>query len=528
MEYLFVLIISIVIFTFVLTKQKHKNSAVENRTLDLEKTLSSKEERVNTQHLMKLNFLFIFLFSIFSFSGVSQTSYVSTWGDDLNGNGSVTNPYKTIQQAATLATEVLLMEGIYHEQQMLNGLNNLTVKPVPGDNVVFNGTELIQDIWIQHSGNVYKTTLTKDIWQLFIDDEEQIMARWPNTTFTNDIIYDNDTWGHSLGLDPDGVVNDLTDISGLSEETKELSDFSNNDISEAIIVANFNSFRTKVRRVKTTGLDTPNKKFEYDVIGEGYKDKHHYYFLEKKLVFLDSDNEWFYDKVTKTLYAWSANGTGTDLNGAHIKGKVQTFAVNFTNCANVTFEGFKFFSTTVTIQNSSTVHVKNNVFSYPNYSRRMIEDQVSPYDISPFVTNIDQNLITGHLPSNGSSTNCTFSENVFEYTDGEALLLGGNTHFVSNNYFHHIDWSCAETQGLGLSIYAKGADLTFDHNIMHTLGASSALNLGERAIVLYNDISNTGLCQSDGAILQITKSIVESTETAYYDATNLNSLILQL
>ena len=47
MEYILVLIISIAIITFVLTKQKHKNSSVEDRTLELEKNLSSKEEIIN-------------------------------------------------------------------------------------------------------------------------------------------------------------------------------------------------------------------------------------------------------------------------------------------------------------------------------------------------------------------------------------------------------------------------------------------------------------------------------------------------
>ena len=36
-------------------------------------------------------------------------------------------------------------------------------------------------------------------------------------------------------------------------------------------------------------------------------------------------------------------------------------------------------------------------------------------------------------------------------------------------------------------------DLIFDHNVMHTLGASATLNLGERAKVLYNDISGMRL-----------------------------------
>ena len=124
-----------------------------------------------------------------------------------------------------------------------------------------------------------------------------------------------------------------------------------------------------MRRVKSTGLDIANKKIEYETIGSGYKTKHHYYFLEKKLAFLDSANEWFYDKSTKTLYAWSSTGTGSDLNNVNskIRGKVQTFALNFTNCSNVILEGFKFFATTVTIQNSSNVVIKNNVFTIIQY-----------------------------------------------------------------------------------------------------------------------------------------------------------------
>ena len=131
------------------------------------------------------------------------------------------------------------------------------------------------------------------------------------------------------------------------------------------------------------------------------------------------------------------------------------------------------------------------------------------------VTNIDQDLDTKNLISNSSSSECVFSNNVFEYTDGEGLILSGSNHIISNNYFHHIDWSCAETQSLGLTIYSNGENILFDNNVIHTTGASSTLNLGERARILYNDISNTGLGQSDGAIVQVTKNIVTSSETAY-------------
>ena len=86
-----------------------------------------------------------------------------------------------------------------------------------------------------------------------------MMARWPNSSFENDMIYNNDTWAHSSDEDPDGIVNDITDLNSLSLESKELSDFSNDDISGAIMIANFGSFKTKNKIISSSGLDIPNK-----------------------------------------------------------------------------------------------------------------------------------------------------------------------------------------------------------------------------------------------------------------------------
>ena len=462
---------------------------------------------------MKKIFLNVFII-IYSLASFSQTLYVSPNGNDFSGEGTLLNPFLTIQKAIeSSASTVYLLEGIYTNFEEITA-QDLNILANPGDNVVFNGTIKINNpgeidaIWLQHSDNIYKTEISEDIWQLFVNDQEMIMARWPNSSFENDMIFDNDTWAHSSDDDPDGIVNDITDIDNLSLESKELSDFSNDDISGAILIANFGSFKTKNKIINNSGLDIPNKKFEYDLIGNEYRDKHHYYFLEGKLVFLDSANEWYYDG--QYLYMWSEIGDGSDLENSFIRAKNKTFAYNFLNCSNVILNGLKFFASTITIQNSNNIIISDNVFSFPNYSKRMLGD-LSP----PLVTNIDQDLNTAFIPSVSSSSSCTFSGNVFEYTDGEALVLAGNNHLISNNYFHHIDWSCAETQAIGLSIYATGSDITFNHNIMHTTGASATLNMGERAIISFNDISNTGLSQSDGAIVQITKNIVESSVTSY-------------
>ena len=457
----------------------------------------------------------IILILLFSFNLIfSQTIYISPLGNNEIGDGTEFNPYLNIQYAIDVgASEVLLMEGVYTNVENITA-SNVIIKANPGDNVVFNGTTTINNPgeieaeWIQYSGNIYQTSVSEDVWQLFINNEEMVMARWPNTTFEDNMIYNNDFWAHSNSDDEDGEVNDITDLSIISEESKSLSDFTDSDISGALLIANFCSFKTKVRTVLDTGLDIANNKFEYTPIGGEYRDKHHYYFLEGKLAFLDYYNEWFYNDGQ--LYIWSEVGDGSDLANSVIRGKNQDFALVLSDCNNVTIEGIKFFATTVSIQNGNNVVINDNVFSFPNYSKRMLGDT-----LSPLVTNIDQDLNTKNLISNSSSSECVFSNNVFEYTDGEGLIFSGFNHSISNNYFHHIDWSCAETQSLGLTIYSNGENMLFDYNVIHTTGASSTLNLGARAQISYNDISNTGLGQSDGAIVQVTKNIVTSSETAY-------------
>jgi len=175
-----------------------------------------------------------------------------------------------------------LLEGVYANFENITA-SDVVIKANPGDNVVFNGTatinqpEQVEAEWVQYSDNIYQTSVSEDIWQLFINNKEMVMARWPNTTFEDDIIYNNDFWAHSSSDDEDGVVNDITDLSIISEESKSLSDFTDSDISGALLIANFCSFKTKVRTVLETGLDIANNKFEYTPIGGEYRDKHHYY-----------------------------------------------------------------------------------------------------------------------------------------------------------------------------------------------------------------------------------------------------------
>ena len=201
---------------------------------------------VNTQfeNTMRI-ILFFFLISttcVFS----QDTFYVSTQGDDTTNSGTETSPFLTINKALTSMTAsggtCIIKGGTYHEEITLSNADNITIKAYNNEYVIIDGTKEITSGWTQSSGNsnIYETTLTEDIWQLFIDDEQQVMARWPNAQFNDDSVFDQANWSPS---DDSVAKGTIIDIGGLVA--------SGINAQGAIAVANFGSYKTSVLNILT-------------------------------------------------------------------------------------------------------------------------------------------------------------------------------------------------------------------------------------------------------------------------------------
>ena len=54
-----------------------------------------------------------------------------------------------------------------------------------------------------------------------------------------------------------------------------------------------------------------------------------------------------------------------------------------------------------------------------------------------------------------------------------------------------------------VTIMENGKDANFSNNIIHLTGASATVSIGDAPTVMYNEIWNTGLLQSDGAVVQM-------------------------
>ncbi len=415
----------------------------------------------------------------------SAEYYISNLGDSLN-LGTFESPFLKVQQAADIMQPgdiCYIRQGVYHENIIMNNNNGNEGNPIVftaynNERVVFDGTTLIDAEWTPYSGGIWQANIDKDIWQLFIDSKEMVMARWPNANFEDGSIWDKDNyWAHGL-IDDDETAYENGTMIDAPHENISLENIGFN-IEGATAILNVGSFKTYTREV----LSHSGNSFTYEPVPL-WKTKHHDYFLERKLEFLDTEGEWFYNPESSVLYFWPPNNA--DPNNLTIKGKVQSYAFEISNSNYVEIKNIEFFSTTFKFDNSDYSLVDNCNLFYPSCYKRMLGEIGSQPEMSIF----------------NSSSNCKVSNSAFRYTDGSALEMYSNNNTIDNCYFYHIDYTATDLNGLMTTIQMGGSNNTFRRNTLHKMGASATLNPGNSAIIELNDMSDSGHMQSDGALIQ--------------------------
>ena len=432
---------------------------------------------------------------------LGENYYVSkSYGNNNNDGKSVSSPFKTIAKAASVMSAgdvCYIREGSYHETITINNKDGNQGSPIVftrynNERVILDGTLPIDTSWTVHSGNIYKKKLSFTPWQLFVGGLEQVMARWPNAKFSDESIWDNDNhWAkgtidddenaYSNGtMIDDPYTNDQGESINLSSQGFDLDQTN----KEAIAILNTGSFRTWSRKVTSHSGGT----FNYATT-PGWKTKHHYYYLEGRLEFLDSAGEWFFDTADSMLYLWPENNANPkDLD---IRGKVQSYAFNITASEYIHIKNLEFFATTVYFYNGDNSLIYGCNFMYPSCSKRMLR----VVDTQPELT-----LFTS------SSTDNIIRKSAFRNTDGSVIEMWGGDNMIDSCYFNNIDYSVADNSSIMLTIRMNGSDNTFSHNTIHKTGASATVKVGNSGLVEYNNLYDTGHLQSDGSMIQFTEA----------------------
>jgi len=131
--------------------------------------------------VFSLNFLLV------TFSN-GKDIYVDNKG--LNkGDGSLSNPYLTIQEAANVAIAgdiIMIRNGTYRESVIIKN-NGITIIPYNNEDVIINGTDPLFQ-WEKVNNNIFKTAMKWNVTegsqsnQIFVDGEMMHLTRWPQNT----------------------------------------------------------------------------------------------------------------------------------------------------------------------------------------------------------------------------------------------------------------------------------------------------------------------------------------------------------
>ena len=481
--------------------------------------------------------------------------YVSTDGTDDSGvSGDINNPFQTLNYAISRITNqntIYFRTGSYNFNEQEISTNGLSIIAFNDENVTFDGTKPISDLadssvnggnWQTHTSDIvtdtnqtlsnktiYKIKLNSDveIWQLFYNRNEVINARYPSAQWSDESVYDWNNWGH--GYYEYKNNGDITNNSGsvLGNGTGSHYYYDNGEIvdvahsfsgsysaslydfvttqqgidasfttSGSLINLNVGSFRSYTKTVNSQSLDSTNEviRLSYDDVAT-WKTKHHYYYLENKLEYLNSENEWFFDNNTKYLYVWlPSDAVPTTTN---IRAKQQSYSLNIT-ADDVSVENINFFSTTLRGNSANRLVVRDCDFLYASCYAHMLNQINSGSAIAPATNEVfeTQTRFT-------SSPNVTFNGCAFKYTDGDVIHTQGGDTTIIDCYFNYIDKTVCNLSSVMTTLRLMGDDNIVKNNTFRKTAASSTLNSGNGPIVEYNDMAESGYLQSDGAMIHL-------------------------
>ncbi|MCH2643127.1 MAG: hypothetical protein MKZ52_03550, partial [Candidatus Thalassarchaeum sp.] len=486
-----------------------------------------------------------------SSSGASCTNQTHSGGafyaDIVIGNdswaGTSDCPTASIQVAVDLAGQggsIIVREGVYHEAITLDE-PGMRLKAADGERVILDGSRSVKDdlggSWSVHDssspeGTVWKTDLSQDAWQLFVDYQEEMPARWPNANFSDGTaLNDDEYWAHG-SVDVDDYETDATTpcIDGMvkyqsgskyyclnylnGELEDDNSSYTGHDglidsgvnATGAIAVLNIGSFRTWSRNV--TSHNTSNGSFTFEEVpSSGWKYKHHMYFLTQKLELLDVPGEWFFDHESPSNTVYYMPRDGRDPNDLNIRMKTQPYAILCSDDDGVVVEGFDYFATTFRLDDCDGSEIRNSTLLYPSTSKRSLGYAGEDMD-NRHVSRVDDCI------------GCLVDRCDFLYTDGAAFEAHGGAsssqnNTINNSYFYHIDWSGSDQKSLMTTIMMDGTTNRFTNNTMHKTGTSATIRIGNAPQIMFNEIYDTAYIQSDGTVVQMMQAEQQGATVAY-------------
>ena len=431
----------------------------------------------------------VVLLAILSTTAQAKDFHVSLKGSDTN-EGTEASPFRTVQHAADVMNAgdtCYVHAGTYRETVVLK-TSGEAGKPIRfianfGEEIIFRGTDPIENQWKVYKGNIYQTQVDKEFIQLFVDDQMMVEARWPNMRFPDEL-WDRSKWSPTgKGSFHGKIVDPQLAQTGI-------------DWTGARAVLNVgHQFYTWTRVVNkhAAGSDTfeytadllPESRYAHKT--EAWWEEDHYY-LTGKLEALDYPGEWFLDSSSQTLYLWPLDNKNPA--SCRIEAKTRNYAFEAKDINSIELIGFRFFGTTFTFENCNHCVIDNCRLSYPTYARH-IHDRTN-----------EESWATATLMqgSHNAIRRCRLA-----YSATGGFIMDGIDNIAEENLIHDISWY-GSLRYVPLSMRAESAakangNSIVRHNTVCNFGNAGISYRHQPYIIEYNHVYNGGLVGEDVALI---------------------------
>ena len=454
---------------------------------------------------MNRNFLSIIIsFVFFQTICVAAEYYVDAEnGDNQSGDGSLNNPWQTIQHAADTMNEgdlCIIREGVYRETVIPK--HNQTFQSFEGEYVLITGCDIVTD-WTLHNGNIYKTSVETEVRAVFVEGVHMYKARHPNE---NGNRLTSNEWYF--------VKNTNTSTAGTGTASV---DFYRGQINSpeghwvggyyiGLVGSNhYNSNMGRITASNGTELTITDLNFQLkrgqihfqDVAGRGYIIHH--------LNALDMPWEWHWQN--DTLYLWEPDGQDPDQKV--VEAQVRLWGFDLAASNNVTIEGLNFKAASVKTGGDGMDGSEGNIidgctfryhapFGKHYYSQYYHNNGAGAeyYAAGGTIDGTSGITLTG---SNNTIKNCYIG-----HAWGLGVRVFGNNNTVHNCFIEDVNWLTRFSMG---PIRIAGNDHTITNNtVQHTPGAgirgyeidiNSVNNVVRRCNISYNIVRDYGHLMHD-------------------------------
>ncbi|WP_299248227.1 carbohydrate-binding protein [uncultured Aquimarina sp.] len=430
----------------------------------------------------------ILTFILFLIGGhiFAKDIFVAKNGNDDN-SGTIDQPYLTINKAASVAVAgdvVYIREGTYEEtlRPVNSGTagNPITFQSYMGEKVIITAMEALNGFTPDGNG-IYKTTTGWDLGQdNFVMNKTTVLdlARWPNNT-------DGDRFTLN-SLRNDGGSQDNVQMDAFLTD----SDIPNWNWSNGGSImfygdrpgSGWTTWRAWIKSQSAGRVNFDAIKNQNWIISAHPPGDLGDYFLEGIKEALDYQNEWYFDKDTKTLYVKLPN------NEAPVDDQIQmarrTLTADLSNRNHITIKRMALFGGSVAIKGTGNTLHEVSLF-YGSMTRGI---------------NPNFNSGANAVDIDWGSVDTVIEKCEIGYGDGTGVWDAGKGSLIKNNYIHNFDI----LGSYDAPIMARGGPNTRILNNKIERGGRDGIQIvSKNSEIAWNDVSRSNLIADDCGLIYI-------------------------